>query len=1028
MENIKIVEYDKSHAKELAKMWNMSGDNWGGMDAVQTEETIIQENEGSGNLKAYVALDGEEVAGFCSFSEYQQDEGASYIPLLNVRPDYHGKKVGKKLVLEVIKDAVKSPWPRLDLYTWPGNTKAVPLYKKCGFFWEKRDDATHLMNFIPAVLKNEIVKGYFDNYFDWYKDSKREIEVKPDGTEEHDYCDYRYIWEKNDRILKLEFERKGRNLKFIETEDYLINMNIPSSQLVFGKTYKVKYHILNKSGKDLNISIKGLDDKNIKSDFNIKLNVSSERTIEAEFYVGEIEEEQNTWRTHPCVKSEIHVNGETAIFGLGIEPKFPVKVKLVVPNKPAYRDIKSKCYLDIENSFDEDAVFNFSLQDTENISFMNKDYEIKLKGKERKSIRLEYILTNHCFYESNIAIDIKLKDSKITFNKKISAIFKGNIGKLMGETEEKWIVSNGKYTLSLDKFENDLILTDFSKNIFETIGLYPKIGKPYSLEFSKIRPINVNFYEEGEGVVLEATYRSRDFKGIQLVLIAKLYLNGVVEYYYEIHNLENEVTKGDIYLSQGIYHNLSHSFIPYKDKIVEISGTNSSMLDYWNSNAVTENWTFSEGENITRGIAWPKEYEVNFNGWYISADNNFGKLKEKEIIKTKKMYIAWNTFNSWRAFRDFVIKNHSSRKLISVDKIDFEVNNGNPFINGNFDVRIKDYREVDFDGQIEVSSSNNFFDTKSREINKKDSIREIEFNLNTSTIGLDTIDLKANLDSMEVKSKKSIFNIGSRKIKKKMTKEQGMDVYILDNGLIKLKSAPEFASSVFSLTYNDKEWLDSSFPTPRPKSWWNPWTGGITCMPDEKFTNTSMLEEKSSCQFVEKIDNHNNRWEGIKITLDIQKHKKYKGLKINQFFMVLPELPILCHTVELEQDTGVYFDSVEFICENYFKIGEELKESWFRVKDRKGDFIKYKGGRKQDVLSSNSMIYGSEDLNDKLQLIYTGEDTLCGFSNPEALGNLVINNADIEHGDSMFIPPTFMIFTEEYIEEKLLKDLKNIKF
>ena len=137
MHDIKLVEYERKYAAALAEMWNKSAENWGGEGIQKNEESMAREMEVSVNLKAWLALAGEEVVGYCGFSEYREDEGASYIPLLNVRPDYQGQKVGKLLVLKAVEEACRCPWPRLDLYTWPGNTKAVPLYKKCGFFWEE---------------------------------------------------------------------------------------------------------------------------------------------------------------------------------------------------------------------------------------------------------------------------------------------------------------------------------------------------------------------------------------------------------------------------------------------------------------------------------------------------------------------------------------------------------------------------------------------------------------------------------------------------------------------------------------------------------------------------------------------------------------------------------------------------------------------------------------------------------------------------------------------------------------------------
>ncbi len=161
MSQIKIVEYEEGYAKRIAKMWNESRESWGGEARVFTAEQIIMQEANADNLHSYLALDGEEVVGYCSLSEYREDTGALYIPLLNVHPSYHGKKVGKLLVLKTVERAVELGWPRLDLYTWPGNTKAVPLYKKCGFFWEDRDDTTHLMNFLPTVLNSPLCKDFF---------------------------------------------------------------------------------------------------------------------------------------------------------------------------------------------------------------------------------------------------------------------------------------------------------------------------------------------------------------------------------------------------------------------------------------------------------------------------------------------------------------------------------------------------------------------------------------------------------------------------------------------------------------------------------------------------------------------------------------------------------------------------------------------------------------------------------------------------------------------------------------------------
>ncbi len=161
MKNIKIVEYEHKYAAATAVMWQNSGKGWNGETFLTTAQDVITDEENSIYLNAWLALDGDLVVGYCNLYEYQEDTGALYIGLLNVRDDYQGKKIGKTLVLKAVERTIELGWDRLDLYTWSGNTLAVPLYKKTGFFWEDRDDTTHLINLIPSALKNELVKDHF---------------------------------------------------------------------------------------------------------------------------------------------------------------------------------------------------------------------------------------------------------------------------------------------------------------------------------------------------------------------------------------------------------------------------------------------------------------------------------------------------------------------------------------------------------------------------------------------------------------------------------------------------------------------------------------------------------------------------------------------------------------------------------------------------------------------------------------------------------------------------------------------------
>lgn len=191
-----IVEYSPLYAKAVADMWNNSSEGWNGRVFNKSEAKVLRDEACVSYLNLYLAVEADMVLGYAKLTKYAEENGVAYIELLSVLPSYHGKGIGRELVKQCVLRAAELGFGRIDLFTWAGNTKAVPLYKKCGFFWEKMENqSTHLMNFLPGLLNNELLKPYWD-YFDWYHDSKRELKTEPDGRNENGFDLYDYLLEK----------------------------------------------------------------------------------------------------------------------------------------------------------------------------------------------------------------------------------------------------------------------------------------------------------------------------------------------------------------------------------------------------------------------------------------------------------------------------------------------------------------------------------------------------------------------------------------------------------------------------------------------------------------------------------------------------------------------------------------------------------------------------------------------------------------------------------------------------------------
>ena len=1025
---IEIVEYNDDLAGAVAEMWNDSLDGWGGDSQKTTAEKVRTQEANSSNLHLFLAKEGDKVIGYCSLSEYREDEGALYIPLLNVRPDYHSKKIGKMLVQKAIETTVELGWPRLDLYTWPGNTKAVPLYKKCGFFWEDRDDTTHLLNFMPTVLQTEAVSNFFEQT-NWYDSSSRVIEVKPDGVKDNDFTFYQYSWENEGNSLKMEFERTGRGLRLIETEEYLIRARIDNFSLVADNDYQVTYDIENKSKNPLQISFEGENHKEITFDFTKTLTVTDSISIDATFHLAEIDEEQSNWRTHPSVITKLNINGKSAIFKLGILPKKPAKILPTLQGRQCYINRQALLYLDIENNFNEKTNFSFELPTTKLVDITQQSISVEVNGKEKVSLPVQYKLKAFGFYNPTIKIEAVTESGiKQTFYSKINIGFSGLGAKFTGETEEFWHVYNGLYKMSLSKFDNDLMIERITSNVTKTIIMFPKLGKPYSSEFSKKRPKTVDLITNDNSVTIRAFYNSTDFDNLNVTIVANLYSEGIMEQYYEIANSAGtNQNDNDTWIIQPVYHQLNKTVFPIEHEIVESVDPVLTKYGYWNSKNFTENWLFSRYNTYPHGICWPKDAKLNFESWYFYLEHKVENLNIEEVVKTKPLYVSVGAYQTWQEFREFALQTDESTSCETIEPVHFTVNEDNPISNSdNFLIKLRDYRTSPLNGSIHVSTENEILFTKNYD--KSSNVNEISESVgNDSVKPIDMIHLHAKIDGVQFKKSVVILNPQlSGTVQCDTKDEDGNKVYTVHNGVIEIKAAPAFFPSIFSLSKDGVEWLDSSYPSLSPKSWWNPWSGGIKSIFND-ISNNSIVKESSNAEFITTLDHHMNNWSGLKIETNYNSHEKYKGLIVEQYFITLPGVPIICHFSKVIQKTGHYLKDIKWLTDAYLKPSKKLERCW--VKDESADQYIFAGKGEYSVQHEGISGVGSTDQTDMLQVIVpnkTNDNET--YLNKEVIMRQTGQRFDLKDGADFTTAPMYFIINDELLPVSAFEQLKRNSF
>lgn len=1013
-EKIRIVEYHEGLAEGVAEMWNKSREGWGGDAQITTAEKVRVQEANSGNLNLYLAMAGDEVVGYCGLCEYREDEGALYIPLLNVRTDYHGKKIGRELVLKALERTVELGWPRLDLYTWAGNTKAVPLYKKCGFFWEDRDDTTHLMNFMPTVLNTEAVADFFAG-IDWYGTGTRTIDVAPDGRKDNGFTYYEYSWESDRGTLKMEFERTGRGVRSIETDDYLFSVSAENFQLVSGAEYTVTYHLKNKSGKPLKVELEGKDHKNVTFDFKTSVAVEDETTIEAKFALGGLEEEQSNWRTHPSVVTRALINGKEAEFAVGVLPKQPAKVKGTVPSSPSFLEEEAVFYLDVENNFSESAAFTIEFPDSELLELRGKSVTVDLAAKAKTSISVPYMLKRFGFYAPELKVEAVTESGlRTTFAKRLGLGFKGPGARFSGECEDYWHIYNGLYHMYLRKFDNRLVPGRQTKGMQKTMGLFPKLGKPYSSEFSKRRPASVSYREEGGAMVMEAVYVSTDFDGLELVSESKLYGEGMLEQSYTVRNTRKAETESPISLYQPVYHELNQPVFALDGEIVAFEDKSDGDYGLWDSKRISENWLFSRQGAYAQGVAWPRNASVHFESWYMYVEHELGHIPAGGELRTKPVTFTFGAYQDWREFREYATR---QKHKIEVPAEPIEVQAA-AREDGSTEIILSDRKTSFIDGAVGFAmDESTFYKTEVAQDERK---REVSAFTERGVAPLSCLSAAYEINGISDTADALVLNSGDGPIAFGANEREGLQVLAADNGVLSIAAAEGFYPSLFSLKVGGREWLDTSFPALAPRAWWNPWAGGMVTG-FEGINTKSFAKEKTEVAPVSLLDGEGRTWQGLRVSTVFEKNEGIKGLGIHQYFCMLPGVPVLANVTKLSQHSGTYFHRKNWFSQLFFK------EGWVK---NAGDRKTYHAGKSEIVsFLSGHAVVGSNENDAFLQIIADREmASMETYMNKEVMLIGVDREVDLADGSEWLSSPSFIVANDRVLTKDEVKALQKLTF
>ena len=273
---IRDFEVTMEDSARLAECYNSfdDSDSWpGGFTHGNpfTAERIFEFKQKSEDLRTIVAYSEDKIVGHCNVCGHSLDDEAVYVGLLGVNPAFQGQGYGKAMLIESAETAARLGKRRIDLHTWGGNLKAMPLYKRVGYNWVPNTRVL-MESHIPGILNAPMFDEFFQRHY-WYDAYKREILQEVDEIVEDGFGIFKYHFEAGEDILDIVVDREAKGISgFTMTLDgKTVSAHLkPSSHTGFiglAET-SIELKIQNNQESSLTYSIQ----LNTSENFNAKLN------------------------------------------------------------------------------------------------------------------------------------------------------------------------------------------------------------------------------------------------------------------------------------------------------------------------------------------------------------------------------------------------------------------------------------------------------------------------------------------------------------------------------------------------------------------------------------------------------------------------------------------------------------------------------------------------------------------------------------------------------------------------------------
>lgn len=319
--------------ERLAAMWQASNDQWPGTvsdGAPITPEWAIEREKNVQTVQTLVWASDNVIAGYCSYWALPEEANVYYIATLNVPPQYQGFGLARRFLQHYVDETIRRGGIRLDLNTWAGNLKAMPLYKRCGFFWAPRT-SVHMVNFLPVILQLPCTRDFFARNA-WYTSMQRALtQTEDDETwEGMGIYTYRFVGSDGEELL-VRVDREACRITAVETAAFAAAAMVANQQPPRGLPLPIRWRITNRRAAPLPISLfaTGTPDLRLERRETLTLAPGETRESTDAITIAEAMADPKKDRPAPFVRTILVIDGDVLELGTGMRPGAAIEIESI---------------------------------------------------------------------------------------------------------------------------------------------------------------------------------------------------------------------------------------------------------------------------------------------------------------------------------------------------------------------------------------------------------------------------------------------------------------------------------------------------------------------------------------------------------------------------------------------------------------------------------------------------------------------------------------------------------------------------